>query len=233
MNGDCQPAGAAPSTEQVTVLTSPVVENVNVGVVSLLGAGPATETVGAPGGFAPTAAWAFTRPAPPTFAPKPTIGVAVATWVAFTWVAVSAGFASICSAPTAAACGVDAEVPKNRLPPPKNVLMPPSVADTSGFCEHLGEPSGAATALPTTGPNRWVTGPRAEKFSTVAELLNGTAPSVCAASVPLWPKIVGPKVSVLFELLYSVALKPANALSLLTHLIRGVPEPDVRRITSW
>ena len=87
--------------------------------------------------------------------------------------------------------------------------------------------------VPTTGPKRWVTGPRAEKFSTVDELKNGTAPRVCAASVPLWPKIVGPNVSVLFELSYSVAVNPANALSLLTHLICGVPAPAVRLITSW
>ena len=111
--------------------------------------------------------------------------------------------------------------------------MPPSVADTSGFWSTCGEPSGAATALPTTGPNRCVTGPRAEKFSTVAELLNGTAPRVCAASVPLWPKIVGPERVRLFELSYSVAVNPAAALSLLTHLICGVPAPAVRLITSW
>ena len=40
---------------------------------------------------------------------------------------------------------------------------------------------------PFTGAKRWTTGPRDENDSIVALLLKGTAPTVWAVAVPLWP----------------------------------------------
>ncbi len=100
------------------------------------------------------AAGASISPAPAASGPKLPTGTAVLFCIAFTSAALSEGSAASWSAPTAAACGAAADVPKNRFPDPKNELMPPSVATTSGLSRTSAEASGGAGVTPLTGPNR-------------------------------------------------------------------------------
>src|SRR6476661_3896538 len=79
-------------------------------------------------------------------------------------------------APTAAAWGAAADVPKKRSTPPiswaKNVVRTPSVAAKSGLASTFGAASGVVDGVLA---NSSVTGPRDEKASDRVLSLNGTA----------------------------------------------------------
>ena len=107
-------------------------------------------------------------------------------------------------APTAAAWGAAADVPKKRSTPPiswaKNVVRTPSVAAKSGLASTCGAASGVVDGV---FANSSVTGPRDEKSSDRVLSLNGIAAVDPTVPVPLWPKIVGPTTSEPIEVLCS------------------------------
>src|SRR4051812_4032763 len=104
--------------------------------------------------------------------PKLPTGRAVEVSAALTCAGVRSGRAASSRALTAAACGAAAEVPVNRLPVPKNVVMPRLVAVRSGLAIVLGAGRAAAgDAVSVTGAKTVVTGPRLENPSIRVESL--------------------------------------------------------------
>ena len=144
-SGELHGAAAAASTTHVNVADR-LAAKVTAPGLFVTPAGPLTVRTGG-SALSATAARASTRPSPTANGPKAPTAVAVSRCAAFTWSGVSAGFAESCRAPTAAACGAAAEVPKNlNVPPtfcPKNVFAAPSVAVTSGLDSTSGEPRAA------------------------------------------------------------------------------------------
>ncbi len=80
-------------------------------------------------------------------------------------------------------------------------------------------------AVPTVGPQHFLTGPWLEYDSTDDESLYGTAATVAAREAPLWPITVGPTMSLPALTLYWNELNTeVSPLGKVTNLNRGKPE---------
>ncbi len=132
---------------------------------------------------APTAASALTKPAP-TLAAPPEIAVAVAFSAAVTSAGVKLGFACRISAPTAAASGAAAEVPKNEPKPDTLVPMPSGAVKSTLFSVV------EVSTAPVLEKVSIVPGPTEEKVSAVPGVDALAAATVFASASNAWPNTV-------------------------------------------